>query len=386
MMEPDAGPTHATSARTLTGRVAEWGELLGAFREEYGLTVVVSDPWSGTTALLENASREISPHPVLVDARRCADMLDLAMAIADAAIAAAVPGASAWWLGNAPPNSSQGLRFWRSIRATGIDPDALRDGQGTGEQRLRDSVDLLLSLSDGPASLAVDHLGRMLASMRTHEARETLEVMRSLRQQHHRLNLLLVDHPGGPIATALSDEDHPLYRAGQTLRFRRPTPDRVVGDLTVLRPSIDAPIELLRSAADLAAGVPELTWKTVDLAPRSGRDAGSRALAGWNALRRFSEGSVRREWDLLRRVHGSAQAVVAAVSVGHRPHTVPAASKSIYDALNRLRDVGLAWQPEERAWALADPLLSAWARDNAPPWLVRRSGYARRRESGAPLA
>lgn len=73
-------------------------------------------------------------------------------------------------------------------------------------------------------------------------------------------------------------------------------------------------VELLRAAAELAAGVPELTWKAIDVAPGSGADPASRALAGWNALREASEGSVRREWDLLRRVHPSAQSVAAAMS------------------------------------------------------------------------
>lgn len=165
------------------------------------------------------------------------------------------------------------------------------------------------------------------------------------------------------------------------LRFRRPTAERIVGDLVITRPTVDVQVELLRVAAELAARVPELTWKAIDLAPASGGDPASRALAGWNALLDASGGSVRREWDLLRRVHSSAQSVVAAMSLGLKPHSVPAASKSINDALNRLRDVGLAWQPEERAWVIADPLLSAWARRNAPPWMTRRSGYARVVES-----
>jgi hypothetical protein len=186
-----------------------------------------------------------------------------------------------------------------------------------------------------------------------------------------------VDHAAGPIAIALHDDRHPLYRAGRALRFRRPTAERYVSDLEATRPPTTVPTPLVRVAAELAAGVPELTWKTIDFAPQAGDDPAGRALAGWNALRNATEGSVRREWDLVRRVHGSAQPIVAALSLGLKPHTVPAASKSVNDALHRLRDFGLAFQPAKQTWALTDPLLAAWARNNAPPWMRRRSAYAR---------
>lgn len=60
------------------------------------------------------------------------------------------------------------------------------------------------------------------------------------------------------------------------------------------------------------------------------------------------------------------------MGVGLRPHTVAANAKSINDALVRLRGLGIVWQPGERRWALGDPLLKAWVRDNAPPWTRRR--------------
>jgi hypothetical protein len=380
-MEPDAAPRRLPSGRLLTGRVSEWGELLELLSERHGLTVIVSDPWSGTSALLEEAVREVESPAILVDARRCGDALDLAMSIADNAVGTLDADALAWWLGAAPPNSTAGLRLSRSLSEQGVDLDDLRHGGGLGDQRLREAAELLIALADEPPKLVIDHLGRMLSTMRASEAREILDVLRALRQQHRDLDLILVDHPGGPIATAVPDENHPLYLAGRLVRFRRPTAERIVGDLIITKPTVDVQVELLRTAAELAAGVPELTWKAVDLAPRTGADPASRALTGWNALREASEGSVRREWDLLRRVHPSAQAVAAAMSLGLKPHSVPAASKSVSDALNRLRDVGLAWQPVERAWLLADPLLGAWARRNAPPWMTRRSGYARVVES-----
>jgi hypothetical protein len=86
---------------------------------------------------------------------------------------------------------------------------------------------------------------------------------------------------------------------------------------------------------------------------------------------------VRREWDLLRRVHPAAQTIVGGISLGLKPHNAPGASKTVDDALNRLRDVGMAWQPAERTWAIADPLLSAYAREHAQPWALRRRSFAR---------
>jgi len=376
-MELEAEPRRLPSGRLLTGRVSEWGELLELLSERHGLTVIVSDPWSGTSALVEEAVKEVDSPAILVDARRCADALDLAMAIADSAVGTLDADASAWWVGAAPPNSTAGLRLSRNLSEQGIDLDALRHGSGLGDQRLREAVELLVALADEPPKLVIDHLGRMLSTMRATEAREILDVLRASRQHHRELDLVVVDHPGGPVATAIPDENHPLYLAGRLVRFRRPTPERIVSDLVITKPLVNVQVELLHAAAELAAGVPELTWKAIDLAPRTGTDPASRALAGWNALRDASEGSVRREWDLLRRVHPSAQAVAAAMGLGLKPHSLPAASKSVADALNRLRDMGLAWQPEQRAWLLADPLLGAWARRNAPPWMTRRSGYAR---------
>jgi hypothetical protein len=86
--------------------------------------------------------------------------------------------------------------------------------------------------------------------------------------------------------------------------------------------------------------------------------------------------SVAQEWDLLRRVHPSATTLVAAISLGLPPHGIPAASKTVADGLNRLRDVGAAWQPEPRRWAVSNPLLAAFARQHAPPWAKRRRSYA----------
>jgi hypothetical protein len=58
--------------------------------------------------------------------------------------------------------------------------------------------------------------------------------------------------------------------------------------------------------------------------------------------------------------------------------TVSASAKSANDGLGRLRDLGLAWQPEPRRWAIADPLLSAYVRAHPPAWAARRSPMARR--------
>jgi hypothetical protein len=40
-----------------------------------------------------------------------------------------------------------------------------------------------------------------------------------------------------------------------------------------------------------------------------------------------------------------------------------------------MRDVGIAWQPAQRTWAIADPLLAAYAREHAQPWALRRRSF-----------
>ncbi len=364
----------------LTGHLAEFGELLGRLEERRGLTVLVSDPLSGTSGLLAAALEQTGQPYLAVDARRCADALDLATAIADAAIAALAPDASAWWLGAAPPSSTAGLRVWRTLSDHGVEPEGLRLGEGEGAARLDQALDLISALTTGPVVLAIDHIGHMLSNIRDAPAREILAILRMARQRDGSLDLVLVDQPQGPISGALSDTQHPMYRAGERVRLRRPTPSRVVEDLAIIKPSETTPIALLRTAAELAAGVPVLTWQVVALASSDG-DHVARAVAGWEELRRANAASVSQEWDLLRRVHPAAQTLVAAISLDLKPHGIPAASKTVDDGLNRLRDVGLAWQPAQRTWAIADPLLAAFAREHSQPRTLRGRASARIRAS-----
>lgn len=361
------------NAEVLTGRIAEYQELLDVLDQRPGLMVISSDPWSGTSALLAAAIDELHGTSVLVDARSCADGRDLAMAIADTAITQLAPDAAAWWAQTAPPSSAAGLRLARTLRQIGIDPENLRSKAGAerGGHQLADAIELLLALADGDALLAIDHLGLMFSSLSDHETRQLLGDLRAARQRHPHLDLVLVEHSDGPSSRALEDSDHPLYRAGQLMRIRRAKPSRFIDDLVITRPWTRARVELIGAAADLAAGVPALTWRIIDLAPSRGEDDQTRALAGWRRLREMTTSLTAREWDLLRRAHSSALPVVAAISVGLRPHAVAANPKSINDALARLRELGLTWQPQPRTWALADPLLAAWARDHAPPWARR---------------
>jgi hypothetical protein len=375
-MAPNHTAQSIPDGQLLTGHVAEWGELLSVLEERRGLTVIVADPLSGTSVLLAAALEHNTPPSVLVDARRCANSLDLAMAIADGAITELSPEASAWWMGAAPPSSTAGLGVSRLLSKHRIDPQALRSGEGQDVSTLREALQLITALTEGPITIAIDHLGYMLANLRGTTGREILGELRAARQQTSSLDLVLVDHPDGPISLALSDQQHPLYRAGERLRIRRPTPTRIVEDLAITKPLVKTPVPLLRAAAELAAGVPALTWQAIAMAPNDGENP-ARALSGWEALRRATAVSVRREWDLLRRVHPAAQTIVGAISLGLKPHNAPAASKTIDDGLNRLRDVGMAWQPAERTWAIADPLLSAYARENPQPWALRRRSFAR---------
>jgi hypothetical protein len=359
-------------AEALIGRTAEYIELLDVLSMRPGVTVVSADPWSGTSAMLSAVMEEVGDARA-VDARDCGGTHDLATAIAGVAIAAFAPSARAWWADRAPPGARAGLGVARIARRDGIDLEVLRTGEGAGERRLREAIDLFVAVGDSAEILAIDHLGLAVVTLPRAEARSVLAELRAARQRHPDLDIVLVDHAEGPVTVALGDETHPLYRAGQRIDIRRAPPEVFVYDLTSspTPAPLDAPAELVAVAADLAAGVPSLTWRAVELAPPEGDDPAARALAGWRRLRRATATQTAREWDLLRRVHPLAQPVAAALARGSRPHSLAANPKTINDALGRLRDVGMAWRPQPRRWALADPLLAAWLRDR-PSALGRR--------------
>lgn len=354
------------NAEVLTGHLSAYQGLIDLLAERPGLVVVDGDPWSGTSALLAAATDSLEVAYMWCDARPCSDGVDLAMAIADAAVAGLAPDAVGWWLGSAPPASTTGLRVAKAASPLGLDLEGLQRGAGPAPRLLSDAIELVVAL-DPEAALVIDHLGLMLSAMSPSDARELLGVLRAAHQRHPGLDLILVEHSGGTMSKALADHDHPMFRAGEPVHIRRPAPARFIGDLAVTRAWTDVPGELLGAAAELTAGVPALTWQVIELAHGE-----AEALPGWRRLRRATAPSTRRQWDLLRRVHPLAQSVVAAMAVGLRPHSVAANAKSINDALNRLRGLGVVWQPEERRWSLGDPLLRSWVRENAPPWALRR--------------
>ncbi len=282
---PDPAVLQAGNAEVLIGRLAEYGELLDVLAERPGLTVISADPWSGTSDLLAAVIEELDGAHLRIDARACAGSLDLAMAIADTTVVRLAPDAAAWWTGTAPPASAAGLGLSRTLSQGGVDLHDLRRGSGSGERRLTEAIELLVVLAEGDAVLAVDHLGLMLSALSAQEARQLLGELRAAGQGHPGLDLVVVEHPDGPVRSALADSGHPLYRAGQLLRLRRPRPARFVEDLAITRPEANARIELIAAAAELAGGVPALTWRVIELAPPDGEDDQTRALAGWMRLR-----------------------------------------------------------------------------------------------------
>jgi hypothetical protein len=381
--------------RVLTGHVAEWGQLLQTLDQRLGLTVIVADPRSGTSAMLESAMLEAGGGFV-VDARRCSNAVDLAQSIADGAVAAYQPDAGAWWASTEIPSSPAAVKLARTLHAAGLPYERLREpGRGT-VALIGLAVDLAAVVAEADEALprmAFDHLGVLLATIRTDEAREILSQLRTARQRHATLDLLLVDHPDGPITSGLADDRHPLWRAGQQLRITRPTPQRFVTDLATTWPLVKGSTALLGAAAELSNGVPSLAWRIVDLAeprrdlpepdpeqqrtePRA--EEVTRAYRAWLRLQELTLPVVGQQWEMLRRVHPAAQELVAAISLGLAPHSIRPAAKSANDGLGRLRDLGLAWQPERRRWAMADPLLLAYARTHPPAWAARRSPMARR--------
>ncbi len=90
----------------------------------------------------------------------------------------------------------------------------------------------------------------------------------------------------------------------------------------------------------------------------------------------MTEAHTTGQYDLLRAVHPVAQPVVAAVAAGLGAYSLPINDGRVRAALQSLRAVGVVWQPRRRDWAVADPLLAAWTRDHAPPWVRRRARAA----------
>lgn len=370
-------PLLSPTAQALTGRLVEHADLLRRIAEKSGLTVIAADPWSGTSALLELISQD-TPQLVLVDARRAADTLDLAMTIADTAVAKLEPDAYTAWSSSDLYESAPGRALSRKVGDRDVDIEEVHGGGGPPLRRLRDAFEVAdaLAPSGGPV-VVLDHLGVMLAAQPKAERRNLVSELRSIWQAHDSLDLMLVEHAGvGELSDALREPEHPLYHAGQRLRIRRRSdPQQFVSDLAITRGLTSVGIDLLRAAAELAEGVPALVWRVVELSVESdAADPAQQAFAGWQKLRHLTEPSNAHQWDLLRRLHPSAQHVAAVLSFGLPPYTeVPAAKKTVHDALNRLRDTGIAWQPRPRQWMLSDPLLAAWVREHAPVWTKRRA-------------
>jgi hypothetical protein len=257
----------------------------------------------------------------------------------------------------------------------GLDVDELRLGIGDGTRALREAAEILVTLTDG-VILAIDHLGPLLSALPAPRARQLLDTLRAIRQRFAEVDLILVEYPEGPISAALVDPEHPMYLAGGRLRISRASPARFYRDFAITRAWTNIPLGLVGAAAELASGVPALTWSIAELAPHEADSDATRAFEGWQELRRLTAPMTAHQWELLRRVRPLAQPIIGAMSAGMRPHSIGANSKSVNEGLQRLREVGLAWRTELRSWVLADPLLAAWARDHAAPWAQRRSQLA----------
>jgi len=362
--EPPASP----NARWRIGLKSQYQELALRLVEQPDLLVIESDPLSGASVVLAGALKHTDQPSVSVDARVAGTALDLAMAIATAAITLLAPQAASWWNG-ATTFDVEGLRLSRTLSERRIDLDELRTGSGAGVEQLRHALELVAELSDGVGLLAIDHLDDLLERLSTRAARALLGALRAEHQRAGSLRQLLVGRIDGRLASALGDPEHPLYRAGDTLRLRRPKPQQFIDDLETLRPWKDRTLTLVGAAAELAGGAPAYVWRTVDAARVSDFDA----VAGWRQLRETAEPSTAQQFRLLGSVHRAAPTVVCAIASGIGPYELPLNSKSVNDALTRMRARGQVFSPARQRWAISDPLLAAWARDNAPVWVRRRA-------------
>ena len=363
--EPQAPPRE----RWLIGLRSQHQELAIRLAEHPGLLVIESDPLSGTSVLLALALQDADQPAVLVDARVAGDALDLSMAIATAGVRRLAPQAASWWNG-AGALDVEGLRLSRTLSHHGIDLEELRLGAGSGVEQLRHALELVAELCEGAGLLAIDHLDDLLERLSAPAARALLGVLRAEHQRAGSIQQLLVGRVDGRLSSALRDPEHPLYRAGEILQLRRPRPHRFIDDLAIGHPWTNAPAVVIGAAAELADGAPPYVWRTVDAARASDdRDA----LAGWRQLRESAEPSTAQQFRLLGSVHRAAPTVVCAIANGIGPYELPLNPKSINDALTRMRARGQVFSPEKQRWAVSDPILAAWALENAPVWVRRRA-------------
>jgi hypothetical protein len=362
-------PPTSPAARWRIGLKSQHQELKVRLAEHPDLLVIESDPLSGASILLAQALSDAGPATVLVDARVAGSPLDLAMTIATAGITRLAPQAASWWNG-VSTFDVEGLRLSRTLAQRGIDLDALRLGSGAGVDQLRHALELVAELSEGTGLLAIDHLDDLLERLSARTARATLGALRAEHQRAGSLQQLLVGRTDGRLASALRDHEHPLYRAGDSLQLRRPKPQRFIDDLETVRAWTDGLLALVGAAAELADGAPAYVWRIVDAAKaREDHDA----LAGWRELRDSVEPATAQQFRLLGSVHRAGPTVVCAIANGIGPYELPLNPKSINDALTRMRARGQVFSPEKQRWAISDPLLAAWARENSPVWVRRRA-------------
>ncbi|MCP9491979.1 MAG: hypothetical protein MSC31_19200 [Solirubrobacteraceae bacterium MAG38_C4-C5] len=369
----DTDVAGADRARALIGHLSEYNRLLAVLEAQPGVVVLAADPFSGTTGIVRQLLPELATPAVYADARGILDELDLAMAIADAAVTTLRPAAAAWWTGAAPTTDLEGLRLHRTLSHQGVDIEAVRTGTGTGPHVLDLALELTYEVAGGPVVLALDHLDGVAGGPHRSTG-DPLATLRAAAQRLPGLQLLLIGRLAGALERALRDSQHPLYRGGQLERLQRADPSRYVDDLAVARPWTDASVTTIRTAAEITGGVPAYVWSVVDLTGHVDEaDEPLRTVAAWRRLQGLTEAHTARQFDALRAVHPIAQPVIAAIAAGLGAYSLPLNDGRIRPALTKLREVGAVWQPRDRDWAVADPLLAAWSRDHAPPWIRRRA-------------
>jgi hypothetical protein len=168
-------------------------------------------------------------------------------------------------------------------------------------------------LADGPALVAIDHLGQLLERIGTTLATQSLSMLRAEHQREESVDLLLVGYTDGHVARAMRDPDAALYRAGQIFRIERPNPQRFIDDAAVI--PVDIPAEAIAAAAELADGAPAYVSRIIGRV-RIGTLTGGRSAASgiateaWDDLRRTLEPQTAASFSLLSAVHRSAPLLV----------------------------------------------------------------------------
>ena len=359
----------------LAGRRDDVQRLVTLVQESAGALLVTAPPLRGLSELLWlvelHLERVEVDRFVRVDARRATGASDLARLLSVGAVAEFEEDALNSWELGAAPATRETIEAYRRVMSAAeprVDVDSLRGGVGEGPRLLEQAFYFTASLADGErAVVIIDHADAIFRRRFDRApARQLSGALRSSIQEFGNLQLILAGHQDGPAQRALESHDDPLFRAAQLVAVPPLSPPALANALlkSPIAEGLDA--ATVNVACDIAAGVPSLTLELLGrvrtLAEEFDKDRPGLVLDAYLELIQASRQRLALTIDLARELHRLGPAIMQSLAVGSTPYQLPESSKIVFEALRRLQDAGLIWQPGPRVWAVTDPLVRGWLR------------------------